>query len=972
MRMGRASRKFERSAEAASACRIALCLAILLVADVLLAGLFGSGLVATRAEALQVEDPAAGRFTELTLDSSTFGAVELLVYTPPGYFSPGNVDRYPVVYWLHGSGGDHLALKVPLESLPAPGFDGAEKLDALIQTDPDVVPLLMVGIGAPGGDWDDTLTSLVTEEVPAFIDHHFRTIARRGGRGLEGFSLGSEGVSRYVTARPDVFATAALLGGGFLKGRWTAAQTEILRDKTEVAQFVGDQDAFLTDAQTLEAELTLLGVPNELNILGGVGHSAPQIYAIGGPQILAFHANRWRLAQIVNAGVDQTLDAAFPVMTALAGAIDDPEGLLGSFTTLWEQVSGPGTAVFLDDTALSTTVTLPSAGTYYFRLTATGDIALCDVVRVVAVDTADGLELHLTFDAGDGADASGNGRDGTLVGGPSVLADGRIGGALSFDGLDDAVTVADFDYGAEWTVSLWARPSDLTGTGYEYVASHNGFDQQPSFNLYLPEDAATFAEDPDSLLTPPDEPADRAALNGALSGRVRAAVRDADDGPGQFSTASAPVDDGAWHHLILTVPAAGGHRVIVDAADLAGGSHGGAAFDPPGDLFFGTRSVSSTGRYFEGDLDDIRLYSRELLTEEVEELAALDDSNAVPTVAVGGDLSVYQAGGAVLEGLAIDDGPLTLMWTQEAGPGMASFTDASAPITSASFDVVGTYTLRLTADDGMHVVFDELDVTVLTETEPGLVGFWSFEDGAGAVAGDSSGLDHDGQLVGTSGQPVSANGTDGRALRFHGADSQAVIIDGSDLLDPRPGEDDFSVLLWLRVWPGAEGSILSRGASEASARQFQLFLLDPNGDDVSDLTAIVGGETNDQPKELGVRVDDGLWHHVALVHDADTLTNLIFVDGVQVGTAQTSGTATQNVSLMVGARRVDADNTGIGFPLTGDVDEVRFYARELDAVEIQQVIDASACADGSCNPFFRDDFETGDASRWSSCVPSCP
>lgn len=964
MRMGRVNRAYDRRFQIGTAIRTGLLLAGLLAFDVIPVDLPG-----WRSEALEVEDPAAGRFTELRLDSQLFGPVDLLVYTPPDYFAPANVDRYPVVYWLHGSGGDHLTLKIPLESLPTPGFDGAEKLDALIMTDADVEPLLMVGIGAPGGDWDDSLTTLVTEEVPAFIDRHFRTIARRGGRGLEGFSLGSEGVSRYVTARPDVFATAALLGGGFLKGRWTAAQVEILRDKLEVAQFVGDQDAFQADAVALAAELDLLGVPNELNLLGGVGHSAPQIYAIGGPQILAFHTDRWRLAQVVDAGPDQQMDAAFPIMGTLSGTIADPEGLLGSFTTLWEQVSGPGTAIFLDASALSTTVTLPAAGTYHFRLTATGDVVLCDVVEVVAVDTGDALEVHLTFDAGDGADASGNGRDGTLAGGPSPLADGRVGGALSFDGVDDAVTVADFTYGSEWTISLWARPADLTGTGYEYVASHNGFDQQSSFNLYLPEDAATFAEDPDSLLVPPEEPAGE---RGPISGRVRAALRDADDGPGPLSTASAPVDDGDWHHLILTVPAGGGHRIIVDGADLAGGSNGGGAFDPPGDLFFGTRSVSPTGRYFEGDLDDIRLYSRGLLAEEVEQLAALDDSNDVPSVEVGADLSIYQQGGAVLEGVATDDGPLTLLWSQESGPGTASFVDAGAPVTAASFDTVGTYTLRLTADDGTHVVFDELDVTVLNEIEPGLVGYWPLEDGASSVASDASGLEHDGQLVGTSSQPFAIDGVDGRALNFNGADSQAVIIDGSDLLAPRPGEDDFSVLLWLRTWPGAEGSILSRGANEASARQLQLFLLDPNDDDVSDLTAIVGGETNDQPKQLGVRVDDGLWHHVALVHDANTLTNRFYVDGVQVGTPQASGTSTQNVSLMIGARRADAGNTGIAFPLTGDVDDVRFYNRELDAVEIQLVITATECAEGACDPFFRDDFETGDASRWDDCAPSCP
>ncbi|MEO1368606.1 MAG: alpha/beta hydrolase-fold protein [Acidobacteriota bacterium] len=393
---------------------------------------------APSAGALEVEDPQAGRLTELTMVSVAHGPVDLLVYTPPGYFLLGTTARFPVVYWLHGSGGDHLSLKVPLESLPTSGFDGAEKLDALIESDPAVAPLIMVGIAAPAGDWNDAALDLVTREVPAFIDHHFRTIARRAGRGLEGFSLGSEGVSRYVTQRPDVFASASLLGGGFLPALWTGSQTAILRDKLEVAQFVGDQDAFQTDALTLAAELDSLGVPNDFNLLGGVGHSPSQIYAVGGPQILAFHTDRWRRAGVVDAGPDQEIDAPFPVATSLDGVVSDPEGVLGTFTTRWEQVSGPAPAVLGDDGSLSTTVTLPEAGTYFLRLVADGDVERCDVVRLVAVHIDAGLEMHLTFDAGDGADASGNGRVGTLSGGPAAVLDGRVGGALGFDGQDDA------------------------------------------------------------------------------------------------------------------------------------------------------------------------------------------------------------------------------------------------------------------------------------------------------------------------------------------------------------------------------------------------------------------------------------------------------------------------------------------------------------------------------------------------------
>ena len=55
-------------------------------------------------------------------------------------------------------------------------------------------------------------------------------------------------------------------------------------------------------------------------------------------------------------------------------------------------------------------------------------------------------------------DSSGNGNDGNLTGGPT-WATGKIGGALSFDGVDDYV-VTDVTTGLDFSVSTWVKTSD--------------------------------------------------------------------------------------------------------------------------------------------------------------------------------------------------------------------------------------------------------------------------------------------------------------------------------------------------------------------------------------------------------------------------------------------------------------------------------------------------------------------------------
>ena len=54
----------------------------------------------------------------------------------------------------------------------------------------------------------------------------------------------------------------------------------------------------------------------------------------------------------------------------------------------------------------------------------------------------------------------------------------------------------------------------------------------------------------------------------------------------------------------------------------------------------------------------------------------------------------------------------TSLWTKVSGPGVVVFGDASAVDTTATFTQVGTYVLRLTADDSYAQTFDEVTITV--------------------------------------------------------------------------------------------------------------------------------------------------------------------------------------------------------------------------------------------------------------------
>ncbi len=91
--------------------------------------------------------------------------------------------------------------------------------------------------------------------------------------------------------------------------------------------------------------------------------------------------------------------------------------------------------------------------------------------------------------------------------------------------------------------------------------------------------------------------------------------------------------------------------------------------------------------------------------------------NAPPEVDAGPDQAIQFGEEGLLAGTVSDDGlpappMLAVEWTQQAGPGVATFGDPASASTTATFSAPGVYTLRLTASDGDVTAFDEVLVDV--------------------------------------------------------------------------------------------------------------------------------------------------------------------------------------------------------------------------------------------------------------------
>lgn len=140
--------------------------------------------------------------------TATQSEVSFHIYLPPSYQSDTN-KSFPVLYWLHGGGGG-------LQGIPA--LRNYFHANMLNDTLPEMIVVFPWGL--PFGMWVDSkngqqpVESMFMENLIPYVDENYRTIADRGGRIIEGFSMGGYGAARLGLTYPDVFAGFSMLGAG--------------------------------------------------------------------------------------------------------------------------------------------------------------------------------------------------------------------------------------------------------------------------------------------------------------------------------------------------------------------------------------------------------------------------------------------------------------------------------------------------------------------------------------------------------------------------------------------------------------------------------------------------------------------------------------------------------------------------------------------------------------------------------------
>ena len=206
----------------------------------------------------------------------------LTVYTPYGYEANPKA-KYPVLYLLHGAGGDEEAWSSMgrtaqiLDNLIAKGL-AKPMIVVMPNGNPNQQAAQTFGLPTTEMDWrnpdnrNNYVRSLVEEIVP-FIEKNYRTVAKKSHRAIAGLSMGGGHTIAASGMYPEAFDYICPLSMGAQRTPELDAQLQGIKKAGYKLYWLacGNTDFLFENANELDAALTANGLEHTYFVSEG-GH----------------------------------------------------------------------------------------------------------------------------------------------------------------------------------------------------------------------------------------------------------------------------------------------------------------------------------------------------------------------------------------------------------------------------------------------------------------------------------------------------------------------------------------------------------------------------------------------------------------------------------------------------------------------------------------------------------------------------
>jgi hypothetical protein len=217
------------------------------------------------------------------------------------------------------------------------------------------------------------------------------------------------------------------------------------------------------------------------------------------------------------------------------------------------------------------------------------------------------------------------------------------------------------------------------------------------------------------------------------------------------------------------------------------------------------------------------------------------------------------------------------------------------------------------------------DISFLTN---GLVGHWSFDEGQGTTAHDSSGHGNDGVIHSGASWAV---GKIGNALHFNGNSDSFVQVPSSASLNVSTG---LTICAWIKS-ENTDGARDMVAKWNDNTSEWSYIFKDWNSSDTLSIELSKGGHADLASLQGNRSIVVEEWMHAATTFDAATGQVRLYLNGELDAQSTSSGGEIHSslADLLIGSSRCLPDG-GICEGFAGLIDEVRIYSRGLSDTEV--------------------------------------
>ncbi|MDZ4198899.1 MAG: LamG-like jellyroll fold domain-containing protein, partial [Kiritimatiellia bacterium] len=311
--------------------------------------------------------------------------------------------------------------------------------------------------------------------------------------------------------------------------------------------------------------------------------------------------------------------------------------------------------------------------------------------------------------------------------------------------------------------------------------------------------------------------------------------------------------------------------------------------------FFG--SGNGAVYYFKGALDDMRIYNRELASDEVELLISQGDLYPLPAIQTT-DLHV---------------------WDNYKGGLPNNFVRIGTSMGSPRRELDGF--LQHGRDFHTNgVSLAGYAPYPYPHPRTALVAHWTLDETTGTLSVDNSAGGHNATNFGTIG---TTSGFSGNARLFSGANGNYIETQTYSA-DLNPAS--FSVSAWARV-DGSAGVWRTLLSSRGDGSGYNIYA----GTDNKWQFWTGRGAGQGFDTLTGPAIEAGVWTHIVVTFDGGTLKKTLYVNGVSTNKTAPSFAVNSSTKFRIGALAANS------WPFNGAIDDVRVYNRVLSEQEIGEI-----------------------------------